>query len=205
MHYICELVNNNENKNNIIINKLEINIADDINTEIGPEPVFKNECLYSNYIIFILLSLFFGFVFLSNTTFLVNSNSVNSTIIKIINFIFAILCVVNVVIAFIMDEKIAEIDEKKNIYYTNKLKIDLLNELTNFLSNKDKYSDITYNTNTKVITYFDENDLLKYFYAIQQEMRNYNDTHTEYWKRDYIKIDINNNKIIEYYPFKLKK
>ena len=204
MHYICELVNNNEDKTNITINKLEINIADDINTEVGPESVFEHEHLYSNYIIFVLLSLFFGSALVSNIIFLDSLNSVNSTVIEIINFILAILCVVNIVIVFIMDKKITEIDEKKNIYYANKIKVDLLNELTNFLSNKNKYSDITYNTNTKVITYFDENDLLRYFYTIQ-EMKNYNNTHTEYWKRDYIKIDINNNEIIEYYPVKLKK
>ena len=45
MKYICNLVNTEDNKrkNDAKINKLEVNIADDIDTKIGPEPVFKNE------------------------------------------------------------------------------------------------------------------------------------------------------------------
>ena len=56
MKYICDLINNNElkKKNDLNVSKLEINIADNINTEVGPEPVFKYERISSILNIFSL-------------------------------------------------------------------------------------------------------------------------------------------------------
>lgn len=202
MKYICNLVNTEDNKrkNDATINKLEVNVADDIDTKIGPEPVFKNEKLVSTCGIFSLLFVVFCLDFLGNALLLIISNS---SILSVSNFIFIILCILSLGIAFIMGNKLDEINDVRNNYNANKRRVLPINKLLEFLSNKDNYSNINYDPKTRIITYFNEDGLLRDFNAIDEINENSN-AYTEYWMNDYIKIDIDNNKIIKYYPVNLK-
>lgn len=203
MKYICNLVNTEDNKrkNDAKINKLEVNIADDIDTKIGPEPVFKNEKLVSTCGIFSLLFVVFCLAFINNTLSLIISNS---SILSVSNFIFISLCILSLGIAFIMDNKLDEINDVRNNYNANKRRVLPINKLLEFLSNKDNYSNINYDPKTRIITYFNKDGLLRNLDVIDKINSN-GEAYTEYWINDYIKIDIDNNKIIKYYPVNFKE
>ena len=188
MKYICNLVNTEDNKrkNDAKINKLEVNIADDINTEVGPEPVFKYEIISSILNIFSLLL------------------DKSLTILSKAMIVSLILLFINVVIEHITSKKLTTIDIQKNNYCDNKSRVKAINELLKFLSNKDNYSNINYDPKTRIITYFNEDGLLRDFNAIDEINENSN-AYTEYWMNNYIKIDIDNYKITKYYPVNFKE
>lgn len=115
-----------------------------------------------------------------------------------------ILLLINVAIEHITSKKLTTIDIQKNNYNANKRRVLPINKLLEFLSNKDNYSNINYDPKTRIITYFNEDGLLRDFNAIDEINENSN-AYTEYWINDYIKIDIDNNKIIKYYPVNFKE
>ena len=115
-----------------------------------------------------------------------------------------ILLLINVVIEHITSKKLTTIDIQKNNYNANKRRVLPINKLLEFLSNKDNYSNINYDPKTRIITYFNKDGLLRDFNAIDEINENSN-AYTEYWMNDYIKIDIDNNKIIKYYPVNFKE
>lgn len=115
-----------------------------------------------------------------------------------------ILLLINVVIKHITSKKLTTIDIQKNNYNANKRRVLPINKLLEFLSNKDNYSNISYDPKTRIITYFNEDGLLRDFNAIDEINENSN-AYTEYWMNNYIKIDIDNDKITKYYPVKYKK
>lgn len=208
MKYICDLINNNElkKKNDINVSKLEINIADDINTEVGPEPVFKYEIISSILNIFslILEGLSIFVLIVSASAMLLDLKNKSLTILSKAMIVSLILLFINVVIEHITSKKLTTIDIQKNNYCDNKSRVKAINELLKFLSNKDNYSNINYDPKTRIITYFNEDGLLKDFNAIDEINENSN-AYTEYWMNNYIKIDIDNDKITKYYPVKYKK
>lgn len=208
MKYICDLINNNElkKKNDINVSKLEINIADDINTEVGPEPVFKYEIISSILNIFslILEGLSIFVLIISASAMLLDLKNKSLTILSKAIVVSLILLLINVVIKHITSKKLTTIDIQKNNYNANKRRVLSINKLLEFLSNKDNYSNISYDPKTRIITYFNEDGLLRDFNAIDEINENSN-AYTEYWMNNYIKIDIDNDKITKYYPVKYKK
>lgn len=208
MKYICDLINNNElkKKNDINVSKLEINIADDINTEVGPEPVFKYEIISSILNIFslILEGLSIFVLIVSASAMLLDLKNKSLTILSKAIVVSLILLLINVVIKHITSKKLTTIDIQKNNYNANKRRVLPINKLLEFLSNKDNYSNISYDPKTRIITYFNEDGLLRDFNAIDEINENSN-AYTEYWMNNYIKIDIDNDKITKYYPVKYKK
>lgn len=100
-----------------------------------------------------------------------------------------ILLLINVVIEHITSKKLTTIDIQKNNYCNNKSRVKAINELLKFLSNKEEYSNISYNPKTKTITYFNEDGLLRNLDAIHK-INNNGKVYTEYWINDYIKVDI---------------
>jgi len=208
MKYICDLINNNElkKKNDINVSKLEINIADDINTEVGPEPVFKYEIISSILNIFslILEGLSIFVLIISASAMLLDLKNKSLTILSKAIVVSLILLLINVVIKHITSKKLTTIDIQKNNYNANKRRVLPINKLLEFLSNKDNYSNISYDPKTRIITYFNEDGLLRDFNAIDEINENSN-AYTEYWMNNYIKIDIDNDKITKYYPVKYKK
>lgn len=208
MKYICNLVNTEDNKrkNDAKINKLEVNIADDIDTKIGPEPVFKYEIISSILNIFslILEGLSIFVLIVSASAMLLDLKNKSLTILSKAIVVSLILLLINVVIEHITSKKLTTIDIQKNNYNANKRRVLPINKLLEFLSNKDNYSNINYDPKTRIITYFNKDGLLRDFNAIDEINENSN-AYTEYWMNDYIKIDIDNNKIIKYYPVNFKE
>lgn len=208
MKYICNLVNTEDNKrkNDAKINKLEVNIADDINTEVGPEPVFKYEIISSILNIFslILEGLSIFVLIVSASAMLLDLKNKSLTILSKAMIVSLILLFINVVIEHITSKKLTTIDIQKNNYCDNKSRVKAINELLKFLSNKDNYSNINYDPKTRIITYFNEDGLLRDFNAIDEINENSN-AYTEYWMNNYIKIDIDNYKITKYYPVNFKE
>lgn len=208
MKYICDLINNNElkKKNDINVSKLEINIADDINTEVGPEPVFKYEIISSILNIFslILEGLSIFVLIVSASAMLLDLKNKSLTILSKAIVVSLILLLINVVIEHITSKKLTTIDIQKNNYNANKRRVLPINKLLEFLSNKDNYSNINYDPKTRIITYFNKDGLLRNLDVIDKINSN-GKAYTEYWINDYIKIDIDNNKIIKYYPVNFKE
>jgi len=208
MKYICNLVNTEDNKrkNDAKINKLEVNIADDIDTKIGPEPVFKYEIISSILNIFslILEGLSIFVLIVSASAMLLDLKNKSLTILSKAIVVSLILLLINVVIEHITSKKLTTIDIQKNNYNANKRRVLPINKLLEFLSNKDNYSNINYDPKTRIITYFNKDGLLRDFNAIDEINENSN-AYTEYWMNNYIKIDIDNDKITKYYPVKYKK
>lgn len=208
MKYIFNLVNTEDNKrkNDAKINKLEVNIADDIDTKIGPEPVFKYEIISSILNIFslILEGLSIFVLIVSASAMLLDLKNKSLTILSKAIVVSLILLLINVVIEHITSKKLTTIDIQKNNYNANKRRVLPINKLLEFLSNKDNYSNINYDPKTRIITYFNKDGLLRDFNAIDEINENSN-AYTEYWMNDYIKIDIDNNKIIKYYPVNFKE
>lgn len=208
MKWICDLINNNElkKKNDINVSKVEINIADDINTEVGPEPVFKYEIISSilNMFSLILVGLSIFVLIVSGSAMLLDLKNKSLTIWSKTIVDSYILLLINVVIEHITSKKLTTIDIQKNNYCNNKSRVKAINELLKFLSNKEEYSNISYNPKTKTITYFNEDGLLRNLDAIHK-INNNGKVYTEYWINDYIKVDIDNNKIIKCYPVNFKE
>lgn len=208
MKYICNLVNTEDNKrkNDAKINKLEVNIADDIDTKIGPEPVFKYEIISSILNIFslILEGLFIFVLIVSASAMLLDLKNKSLTILSKAIVVSLILLLINVVIEHITSKKLTTIDIQKNNYNANKRRVLPINKLLEFLSNKDNYSNINYDPKTRIITYFNKDGLLRNLDVIDKINSN-GKAYTEYWINDYIKIDIDNNKIIKYYPVNFKE
>lgn len=208
MKYICNLVNTEDNKrkNDAKINKLEVNIADDINTEVGPEPVFKYEIISSILNIFslILEGLSIFVLIVSASAMLLDLKNKSLTILSKAMIVSLILLFINVVIEHITSKKLTTIDIQKNNYNANKRRVLPINKLLEFLSNKDNYSNINYDPKTRIITYFNKDGLLRNLDVIDKINSN-GKAYTEYWINDYIKIDIDNNKIIKYYPVNFKE
>ena len=115
-----------------------------------------------------------------------------------------ILLLINVAIEHITSKKLTTIDIQKNNYNANKRRVLPINKLLEFLSNKDNYSNINYDPKTRIITYFNKDGLLRNLDVIDKINSN-GKAYTEYWINDYIKIDIDNNKIIKYYPVNFKE
>lgn len=208
MKYICNLVNTEDNKrkNDAKINKLEVNIADDIDTKIGPEPVFKYEIISSILNIFslILEGLSIFVLIVSASAMLLDLKNKSLTILSKAIVVSLILLLINVVIEHITSKKLTTIDIQKNNYNANKRRVLPINKLLEFLSNKDNYSNINYDPKTRIITYFNKDGLLRNLDVIDKINSN-GKAYTEYWINDYIKIDIDNNKIIKYYPVNFKE
>ena len=208
MKYICNLVNTEDNKrkNDAKINKLEVNIADDIDTKIGPEHVFKYEIISSILNIFslILEGLFIFVLIVSASAMLLDLKNKSLTILSKAIVVSLILLLINVVIEHITSKKLTTIDIQKNNYNANKRRVLPINKLLEFLSNKDNYSNINYDPKTRIITYFNKDGLLRNLDVIDKINSN-GKAYTEYWINDYIKIDIDNNKIIKYYPVNFKE
>lgn len=198
MKYICDSVANNKlKKDDLKINKLEVNIDDNL------YKVYKDEKLA-------LLFYVFSLIFMVVVNIAMSFDSENNLLImwSSIGFISLALFFMGFVIEYKTYERLDEMDTLNDNYYFNRRKDKVINELLDFLSNKDKYSNISYNPRTRIITYFNENGLLQKFDAIDKINNCYGDdenAYTEYWMNDYIKIDIDNNKIIKYYPFNLKE
>lgn len=208
MKYICNLVNieDNKRKNDAKINKLEVNIADDIDTKIGPEPVFKYEIISSILNIFslILEGLSIFVLIVSASAMLLDLKNKSLTILSKAIVVSLILLLINVAIEHITSKKLTTIDIQKNNYNANKRRVLPINKLLEFLSNKDNYSNINYDPKTRIITYFNKDGLLRNLDVIDKINSN-GKAYTEYWINDYIKIDIDNNKIIKYYPVNFKE
>lgn len=208
MKYICNLVNTEDNKrkNDAKINKLEVNIADDIDTKIGPEPVFKYEIISSILNIFslILEGLSIFVLIVSASAMLLDLKNKSLTILSKAIVVSLILLLINVAIEHITSKKLTTIDIQKNNYNANKRRVLPINKLLEFLSNKDNYSNINYDPKTRIITYFNKDGLLRNLDVIDKINSN-GKAYTEYWINDYIKIDIDNNKIIKYYPVNFKE
>ena len=94
--------------------------------------------------------------------------------------------------------KIKEINDVRNNYNANKRRVLPINKLLEFLSNKDNYSNINYDPKTRIITYFNKDGLLRNLDVIDKINSN-GKAYTEYWINDYIKIDIDNYKMIKLY------
>lgn len=145
MKYICNLVNTEDNKrkNDAKINKLEVNIADDIDTKIGPEPVFKYEIISSILNIFslILEGLSIFVLIVSASAMLLDLKNKSLTILSKAIVVSLILLLINVVIEHITSKKLTTIDIQKNNYNANKRRVLPINkqESLHILTKMDYY------------------------------------------------------------------